>query len=108
MVGGPVSHHPCVKRIVMAKRVAARWVHDNAVPQYRLTAYLSADNTTNVPAILRSFRNGTTRLASVPPIPDLGLQTGFDHLVVWSKDRTAMLALERWLQDRGCETIGVW
>lgn len=103
-----MSHQPCVKRIVMAKRVASRWVQDCAVPQHRLTAYLPADNVSNVPALLRSFRNGTTRLASVPPIPDLGIQVGFDHLVVWSKDRTAMLALETWLQARGCETIGVW
>lgn len=103
-----MSHHSCEKRIVMAKRVAARWVEEHAVPQYRLTAYLAADSMANVPAALRSFRNGTTRLASVPPIPDLGIQTGFDHIVVWSKDRTAMLALEAWLQSRGCETIGVW
>jgi len=103
-----VSHHSCVKRIVMAKRVAARWVEAHATPHHRLTVYLSADNMTNIPAALRSFRNGNMRLASVPPIPDLGLQVEFDHLTVWSQNRTAMLALEKWLQARGCETIGVW
>lgn len=103
-----MSHHSCVKRIVMAKRVAARWVESHATPHHRLTVYLPADSTTNISAALRSFRNGNMRLASVPPIPDLGLQVRFDHLTVWSQNRTAMLALEKWLQARGCETIGVW
>ena len=103
-----VSHHSCEKRIVMAKRGAARWVEAHATPHHRLTVYLAADSTVNIPAALRAFRNGNIRLASVPPMPDLGLQVGFDHLAVWSQDRTAMLALEKWLQERGCETIGVW
>lgn len=103
-----MSHQNCVKRIVMAKRVAALWVEAHATPHYRLTAYLPSDIPTNIPATLRSFRNGNMRLASVPAIPDLGMQVGFDHVVAWSQDRTAMLALEKWLQARGCETIGVW
>jgi hypothetical protein len=92
----------------MAKRVAARWIEAHASPHHRLTAYLVSETKVNIPASLRAFRNGTLRLASVPPIPDLGLQVGFDHVVAWSKDRNAMLALEQWLQARGCETIGVW
>ena len=98
----------CEKRIVMAKRVATRWVTAHAAAHHRLTAYIGAENTINIPASLRAFRNGTLKLASVPPIPDLGIQVGFDHIVAWSKDREAMLALEQWLQARGCETIGVW
>jgi hypothetical protein len=98
----------CAKRVVMAKRVAARWVEKHSHPQYRMVVYPPMDNAINFPAVLRSARNSKTRLASAPHVADLGIQVEFDHLVLWSKDRTAMLGLDAWLRSHGCETIGVW
>ena len=96
-----------VKRVVMAKRVAERWVESHSETQYRMAIHLPSDSNLNFPLILRAFRNSKVRLASVPPISDLGMDVGFDNIVVWSKNRMALLALESWLQARGCETIGV-
>ena len=98
-----------VRRVVMAKRVAAKWLSDHAEPEYRLTVYRgSAKETRNLPGLLRAFRDGRVRIASAEPISDLGVKPGFDHVTVWSKDRKAMNQLDEALQKLGCETTGVW
>lgn len=98
-----------VKRILMAKKVAKSWLLQNVQPHYRIVAYLSIDDSSkNIPSLLQGFRNGKLKLASVPPIPDLGMKVEFDSVSVWSSNREAMLKLDAWFQSKGCETIGVW
>ena len=99
---------PSVIRVAMAKRVAEKWIEDNAHPEYRITAYFGQSSPPNLPGMLKAFRDGGIRLGSIPPIPDLGVKAGFDQIVLWSKDRAAMVALDSWLTKRGCETSGIW
>lgn len=99
---------PSVSRVAMAKRVAEKWLEENARPEYRITAYFGQSSPPNLPNLLKAFRDGNVRLGSTPPMPDLGVKSGFDQIVLWSQDRAAMVALDAWLVKRGCETSGIW
>ena len=92
----------------MAKKVAKTWLLQRAEPHYRIQAYLPTNEGPNIPSLLHAFRNGKIRLASVPPIPDLGIRSEFDSVSVWSSNKEAMLKLDEWFRSKGCETIGVW
>ena len=96
------------RRVVMAKLVALRWVEGRTTPEYRLKVLYGAKEIRKVPQLLRSFRDGKIKLGSVEPIRDLGIQEGFDHLIVWSSQRQGMIELQGWFESRGCETSGVW
>ena len=95
------------KRVVMARAIARRWLEGKAKGEYRLKVYSSGANR-NLPGLLKAFRDGKTSLSDVLPIPDLGIQTGFDYVSVWSGNRVAMVQLNRWLEDQGMETTGIW
>lgn len=99
---------PSVVRITMAKRVASTWLDRHARPEYRITVYAGSEEVRNLPGLLRAFRDGRTRIASMNPIPDLGIEAGLDRLTLWSRDRVGMLSLDKWLTGRGCETTGIW
>jgi hypothetical protein len=100
---------PSHRRIVMARRLAKRWVEANARPEYRLKVYRSAaKELKNLPGLLRSFRDGKLKIAGIEPIEDLGIQPGFDHLIVWSSNRKGLIELDAWFHKSGCETTGVW
>jgi hypothetical protein len=93
----------------MAKALAKRWVEENAHPEFRLKVYRSAaKELKNLPGLLRSFRDGKLKIAGIDPIEDLGIQPGFDHLIVWSSDRESLVRLDEWFHKSGCETTGVW
>jgi len=92
----------------MAKRIAERWLTEHTSPEYRLTVYVAGDEIARVPGILRAFRNGKMRLASVSLDGNLGLNVGFDHVTLWATSRTMMAGLDKWFCDRGYETTGVW
>lgn len=96
------------KRIVMAKVLAERWLREHASPEYRLTAYCAGDEITRVAGMLRAFRNGKMRLASVSLDGNLGMNVGFDHVTVWGSSRKMLAGLDKWFLDRGHETTGVW
>lgn len=96
------------KRIVMAKRIAERWLQDHATPEYRLTVYVAGEEMSRVPGLLRAFRNGKAKLASVSLDGSLGLKVGFDHVTVWGSSRNMLAGLDKWFCDRGYETTGVW
>ena len=97
------------KHIVdLARKVAARWIASNVRDEHRITVYQASNPLRNLPSMLRAFRDGRFKLGSVGPIKDLGVRVGFDHLEVWSADRVGLLALDGWLQKRGCETSGIW
>ena len=96
------------KVVGLARKVATRWLTANAHAEYRLTVYQSANPVKNLPAMLRLFRDGRMKIGSVNPIKDLGVKVGFDHLDVWTAAREGLVALDKWFQDHGCETSGVW
>ena len=92
----------------MAKRVASKWLQDRAHPEFRVTVYPGPEGFKNLPGLLRSFRDAKVRISSLAPIPDLGMEVKPDRLTVWSKDREALLSLEKWVVKMGCETTGIW
>ena len=96
------------KRVVMAKRVAARWLRKVARPEYRFRVLLGAREIRNLPGLLRSFRDGKIAMESVSKIGDLGVKGGFDYVAVWSQDREGLIQLKNWFEKRGFETTGVW
>lgn len=96
-------------RILMKKRIARRWVLSHIRPESRITVYYGADDVSRIPSLLRSFRDGKVKLAGVDiKIPDLGVQERFDAFEVWSSDKESMVVLNKWLEDRGFQTSGVW
>ena len=98
-----------VRRVAMAKRLAAKWLRSHAEPEYRLTVYRgSGRESRNLPGLLRSFRDGKIKIAATEPVRDLGIKAAFDHVTVWSRDKEALQGLDAALQKMGCETTGVF
>jgi len=96
------------RRVVMAKVVASRWLAARAHPEFRLKVYYGAREIKNATGLLRSFRDAKIKIGSVNPIPDLGIREEFDHFVIWSSDRSGLVQLREWFEERGCETTGIW
>jgi len=96
------------KEVVMAKRIAARWVARMATPEYRFRVLLGGREIRNLPNLLRSFRDGKVAMKGVSTIRDLGIRENGDSLEVWSRDRDRLMALNRWFESRDFETTGVW
>lgn len=96
-------------RVLMTKRLARRWVLSHIRPESRITVYYGSDDVSRIPSLLRSFRDGKVKLTGVDiKIPDLGVQERFDAFEVWSSDKESMKVLNKWLEDRGFQTSGVW
>ena len=102
------QHKPSNVRVAMAKRVASKWLQRHAKPEYRITIYAGSEEIRSLPGLLRAFRDGRTKIGSVEPIRDLGIQAGFDRMTIWSSDYEGMTELDAWLTKRGCETTGIW
>lgn len=96
------------KTVDLARKIASRWLESNVRDEYRLTVYQPANPIKNLPAMLRSFRDGRLKLGSIKPITDLGVKVGFDRLEVWSSNRDGLIELDAWFQKHGCETSGIW
>ena len=75
-------------RVLMTKRLARRWVLQHITPESRITVYYGADVSITM--------------------PDLGVKERFDAFEVWSSDKESMVVLNKWLEDRGFQTSGVW
>ena len=101
-----MSEKPSARRVVMTKKVARQWLLAQAKPEYRFRVF--NPNAKDYPSVLRSFRDGKLRLASVEPLPDLGLSEDFEGFYVWSSDRDSLKTLERWFARRGLETNWIW
>lgn len=104
------SKTPSTIRVVMARRIAARWLNDQAKPEYRLKVFTAGTSRERraMPNLLRSFRDGRIRLGSMEPIADLGVREEFDHFVLWSSNREALMKLAAWFEERNYETTGIW
>lgn len=96
------------KKVVMARRVARRWVASIAAPEYRLRILYGAREIRQLPNLLRSFRDGKVAMEGVSALPDMGIKEHFDALEVWSRNREALAKLQGWFETRGFETSGVW
>jgi len=97
------------RRVVMAKKVACRWLESKVKDEHRLTVYAGGPHCIkNLPNLLRSFRDGKVAMGGVDPIPDLGIEEKFDSICVWSSDRTALITFKDWCEQRGLETSGLW
>lgn len=92
----------------MAKRVAASWLAANARPEYRLVVYASSTLQLNLPGMLRAFRDGKTKLGSVTPISDIGLDETPESISLRSSDRDTLVALDAWFVKKGYDTSGIW
>jgi len=95
-------------RVVMAKVVAERWLNARTRDEHRLTVYYGPKEIKNLPGLLRSFRDAKLKIGSIDPIPDLGIQEEFDSITIWSSDRVGLVHLREWVEERGCETSGIW
>jgi len=97
-----------VRRVVIARDVARKWLEKRATPEYRLTVYYGAKEMKGIPNLIRSFRDAKIKIAGVDPLPGVGIAEGFDSFTVWTSNRTALLTLANWFEKRGYETSGVW
>jgi len=96
------------KRVVMAREVAQRWLGRLARAEYRMRILYGVKEIKNLPNLLRSFRDRKAHFIGVPVIEDLGVKEGFDYVDVWSGDRSGLIKLRDWFEDRGYETTGIW
>jgi hypothetical protein len=97
-----------IKKIIMTKQVAEKWLAKIASSEYRFMVLYGSYRIRNLPDLLRSFRDKKVAMVGVKPIQDLGVKETFDGIEVWSKDKIGMLALQKWFEDRGFETTGLW
>lgn len=100
------------KKVAMARKIAESWLKEHSRVEYRVTAFPGPrGEIRNLPSLLRSWRDGKVRIASLTVIPDLGLKEGCESgfLEYWSSDADGIRSLTKWLEDRGYETTGgVW
>lgn len=98
------------RKVVMAKKVARKYLESLGNPEYRVTVYSSFDSIKNLPSLMRSFRDGKIRMSGLDlePIRDLGIHEEFDSMTVWSSNESAMRVLCAWLDSRGHENTGIF
>ena len=96
------------KRVLMAKRIATRWLIRVAKSEYRLTVFYGAKGSQNIANLLRCFRDGKVALQGVAPRSDIGVKDHGDEVEIWTSSREAMVQLKDWFETRGYETTGVW
>lgn len=94
----------------MARTVASQWVASGLKDEYRINVYGcgTRTETRHLAALLRSFRDGKTRVAGVEPVLDLGVVEHGDHLEIWSSDGVRLGKLASWLEGRGMDTSFIW
>ena len=97
-----------VSRILMARNIADRWVESHATPEYRTRVFHDNVEGRKLANLLRSFRDGDVKIASVLHIADLGIEEDFDSVVLWSKNKVAFQQLIDWFEKKGYETSGCW
>lgn len=96
------------KHVLMAKRIAKRWIERHGEPEFRFRVLYGAREIRNLPNLMRSFRDGKVALEETPCIPDMGIKESFDALEMWSRNRESLICLKNWFEKKGFETTGVW
>lgn len=104
--------NPSTKRVIMTKNVAERWLQVHTAREYRVTVYetIKSKPIKNLMQLLRSFRDGKTKVAGLEPVTDLGMSNieSFGALTIWSSNYTEIKELITWLEKHGYDTTGVW
>lgn len=97
-------------RVALTKSVVSRWVSKVSTGEYRFTIFGlgTTGETRKFASLLRSWRDDKVRVASMAPIPDLGVRESGDTIEVWSSDLEGMTKLARWSESRGFETSFIW
>lgn len=98
------------KRILLAKRIARKYIQKIAKAEYRFDVFYSTIDSGKVkrlPELLRSFRDGKVKIENIPYIPDLGMEEALDKITLWSADGTLLRVLHQWLEGKGLETTGL-
>lgn len=106
--GKTLSSDQTVTRVAMAKRVAKAWLDKTAVPEFRVVVYSGSHQLKNIPGLLKGFRDGKSRIAGLAIIPDLGVKVEPDKITFSSRNKKALVSLDKWLTQKGCETSGIW
>lgn len=96
-----------VKRVVLAKKVARAWVEKHSSEEYRVAIYPSLAVKKNLPAWLRSFREGRSKFGSIEPF-DFSLEESPDQIVIRTRDYESIKVLNAKIEELGFETTGVW
>jgi len=100
---------PSEKVVIMAKDLARQWLRKRATNEYRVKIYATSSvDFQSLPSLLKSLRDGKVKLGSITEIKDLGIQTGFDYISIWSSNHGSLVDLKDWLEKRGFETSGIW
>lgn len=102
-----MSNKVSKKRVIMAKRLARKWLENHMTPRFKVRVLCNQDPK-QLSSLLYSWRDGRLKLGSLKPLPDLGLQAGFDFIDIWSMNKQAMVELVSYLEGRGYETTGVF
>lgn len=95
-----------VKRILMSKEVATKWLLKQARPEYRFRVF--NPHAKDYPGLLRAFRDGKTKIAGVESIQDLGIKEEFGGFYVWSADAPKLEKLKDFFEKRGMDTSWIW
>lgn len=101
-------------RVAMARQVAGRWLAENSHREFRFSAMGGSGKTELDLRLLvgsmRSWRDGKSRIGSIPPISDLGVReiSGTNTIEVWSADCDGLRKLASWMEARGFETNFIW
>jgi len=97
-----------MKKTLIAKRIATAWLKRITQTEYRMDIFYDPSTTKNLPRMLRSHRDGNSRMAGLQPLPGLGMIEKFNAVTVWSTSRKGMIALKNWCEKRGLDTTGIW
>lgn len=94
----------------MAKNVAGRWLEDLCRGEYRfaIMGFNTSMDCRKFASLIRSWRDGTTRIASVPAISDIGIHERGDSIDVWASDSVALRKFAKWVESTGLETDFIW
>lgn len=96
------------RQIVMARKVAQRWIASHVKDEHRFRVFSSSKEVKNLPILIRSFRDKKAKLEGVTPITDLGICENFDYMELWSTNHDALVELKDWFERSGFETTGIW
>lgn len=102
-----MSEKISTKRVVMARRLAKKWLESHMTPRFKVRVFCNQDPK-HLSSLLYSWRDGRMKLGSLKPLSDLGIKSGFDFLDIWSMNKKAMVELVSYLESRGYETTGVF
>ena len=101
---------PSHQRVAMAKAGASRCVSDISRGEYRFSmfGFGTSGESRKFSSLLKSWRDGKVRVASLSPIPDLGVKDMGDHVEVWSSDQIGLAKLSKWVESRGLDSTFIW